>query len=979
MVGIRRGWRRLSAALLALVLLAGALVLAGAPTARAATVITVTTTADVVAAADGVVSLREAVAQANAEAGDESIVLAASATYALSDCRFDGISFMSAGAVTIHGNGATLTQPCVTSGGYHKQVIYASQTALTIDNLTILHGGQVIQVYGTPPTASLLLDHVTIRDAAGQCIAVSIPATLRFTTIDGCVGLAIDQQSDLSLRHLVRIEDSDITNAERSQNQDLGALRVPYVHLERSSVHDNPLGGVVASRSATVLESHIDRNGGLIPGLLTATEGVIRDSTIEDNTATTPEAGGSVGLWYGGTLDMQRTSVSRNHGSFAGVTAANDAGAADIRDSHIDGNVAVAVSNHAPLGAGVINIDKAGGGSLSLTRSTVTGNSGPAMAGVWSPTPTTIVDSDISGNTVTGPDPTRVTGAVAVDSSLTMTGSTVSANTISPSGAAVPSAAVLARTATLENDTISGNTADVGGLYAREAGTLRHVTMADNVGPVARHVAASGPVSFAAMALSSPPTASDPPCRAVADPAAPDAIGSFTSLGSNLTSTPGCAMAQPTDLSDVDALLGPLAANGGGTPTRLPRRGSPLLDRIPIGSVPLCTGADQRGVARPQGTGCDIGAVEARGASFHALAPSRILDTRMPGGGGKLSASARTLAVTGGAVPATASAVVLNVTATGSTANSFLTVFPQGIAQNKTSVLNFGPGQTIPNLVTVGVSPTQTIALQTAQGETDVVVDLLGYFDDGTGQGDGWIGIDPVRVLDSRTLTGGWNARLPAGEARKVTVRGVATVPADATAVVANVTATDSDSNSFLSVWPTGLARPGSSNLNFAARETIANGVIVPVGADGKLAIATAVGTTHVVIDVVGYFTAGAGSRYFPGTPTRILDSRTHTGSPGPWAQGQTRSVSVASASVAPNATGVAMNLTVTNGTAGSFLTAFPHGVPKPNASAINFGAGQTIANHSLLRVGRGQLDIFNQLGTVDVVADVVGYFQMPT
>jgi CSLREA domain-containing protein len=988
MVGYRRGRGRAGAAVLALVaLMAGVLVLAGASPAGAATVITVTTTADVVDPDDGVVSLREAVATANTNAGDETIDLAAGATYTVTNCTaYNGFEFRNAGAVTIHGNGSTVVQPCLASGSTHQPGIYAYQTALAIDHLTILQAGRALEVFGTVPSVSLLLDHVTVRDSSAGCIRVEkdLPAVVRFTTVDGCVGYGISVGLAKDSAMELRVEDSEVTGVKSaSQLDDLGSISTIRVHLERTSVHDNPLGGVTAIRSATVLDSHIDHNQGSLPGLLASHDVVIRDSTIDDNDnlfGPAPFGRGAVGLWFGGTLDMQRTSVSRNRGGFAGVFASNAAGAAEISDSSIDGNVGASAEPSNQTGAGYANRDPASVAPLHLTRSTVNGNSGRALAGVWGRTPTSIVDSDISGNTVTDHDPTIVSAAVMVDASLTMTGSTVSGNTVAPSGTAVPTAAVHARTATLENDTISGNRADVGGLYARESGSLRHVTLADNFGPIARHVAASGPVSFGATALSSALTDVNPPCSAVADPAAPGATGSFTSIGYNVSTTPGCALAQATDQFGIEALLGPLAANGGATPTHLPLWGSPLTDRIPIGSGPLCTGADQRHVPRPQGMGCDIGAVEARGASFHALTPSRILDTRLPGGGGKLSSTTeRTLQVTGGAVPPTASAVVLNVTATGSTANSFLSVFPQGTVQNTTSVLNFGPGQTIPNLVTARVSLAQTVTMQTAQGETDVVVDLLGYFDDGTGPGDGWVGVDPVRVLDSRTPTGGWNARLAAGASREVTVRGVSTVPVAATAVVANVTVTDSDSNSFLSVWPSGVARPGSSNLNFAARETIANGVIVPVGADGKLSVATAVGTTHVVIDVVGYFTAGAGSRYFPGKPTRVLDSRAHVGSPGPWGPGQTRSVSLTSSSIAPNATGVAMNLTATNGTAGSFLTAFPHGVPKPTASALNFGPGQTIANHSLLRIAAGQLDIANHLGTVDVVGDVVGYFQVPT
>jgi hypothetical protein len=97
----------------------------------------------------------------------------------------------------------------------------------------------------------------------------------------------------------------------------------------------------------------------------------------------------------------------------------------------------------------------------------------------------------------------------------------------------------------------------------------------------------------------------------------------------------------------------------------------------------------------------------------------------------------------------------------------------------------------------------------------------------------------PTRVLDSRGPNGGWNAHLTAGSPRDLQVTGLGgatSVPATASAVVLNVTATNATAGSFLSVWPTGSPQPVSSNLNFAAGETIANLVTVKVGA-GEAAV----------------------------------------------------------------------------------------------------------------------------------------------
>jgi CSLREA domain-containing protein len=90
--------------------------------------------------------------------------------------------------------------------------------------------------------------------------------------------------------------------------------------------------------------------------------------------------------------------------------------------------------------------------------------------------------------------------------------------------------------------------------------------------------------------------------------------GGFASGGHNLVSDDSCGFTATGDQQEVDALLGPLADNGGPTWTHLPGVSSPAVDAVPGGTAALCTGArtDQRNVVRPQGAGCDIGAVERR-------------------------------------------------------------------------------------------------------------------------------------------------------------------------------------------------------------------------------------------------------------------------------------------------------------------------------------------------------------------------------
>lgn len=83
------------------------------------------------------------------------------------------------------------------------------------------------------------------------------------------------------------------------------------------------------------------------------------------------------------------------------------------------------------------------------------------------------------------------------------------------------------------------------------------------------------------------------------------------SVGHNLDTDASCFLAAGGDMPNQDPLIAPLADNGGPTETQALRRGSPAIDG---GATEGCQRVDQRGVSRPQGAGCDIGAFELRKA-----------------------------------------------------------------------------------------------------------------------------------------------------------------------------------------------------------------------------------------------------------------------------------------------------------------------------------------------------------------------------
>lgn len=247
--------------------------------------------------------------------------------------------------------------------------------------------------------------------------------------------------------------------------------------------------------------------------------------------------------------------------------------------------------------------------------------------------------------------------------------------------------------------------------------------------------------------------------------------------------------------------------------------------------------------------------------------------------------------------------------------------------------------------------------------------------------------LTPARVLDTRDGTGTTGtAPLGAGASIDVVVTNKLGVPAaGVTAVALNVVATNaSGPASFLTVWPTGGPRPLASNLNFQQGVSVPNLVIARVGVDGKVSLYNNLGTVHVAADVQGYFLGDTtGSTYVPLSPGRVLDTRSGTGgTSSPVGPGGTIEVKVTDTLGVPatGVTAVAINVTATNVSGSeSFLTVWPAGSSRPVASNLNFIQGQTVPNLVIARVGAdGKLAIYNNVGTVDVVGDIQGYFAAP-
>jgi len=346
------------------------------------------------------------------------------------------------------------------------------------------------------------------------------------------------------------------------------------------------------------------------------------------------------------------------------------------------------------------------------------------------------------------------------------------------------------------------------------------------------------------------------------------------------------------------------------------------------------------------------------------------------------SGQTRSLKVTGvGGVPSTnVSAVVLNVTVTETTSTGYLTVSPTGTARPVVSNLNWSTGATIPNAVTVKVGSGGKVDLyQSGPGTAQVIVDVAGYYIDGkVTEPGGFTSIAPARILDTRDAGG----KLASTETRPLKVTGNGGVPdTNVSAVVLNVTVTETTASSYLTVFPTGTTRPTASNLNWTPGLTIPNLVVVKVGEAGNVSLyQSGPGTAQVIVDVAGYYVGGTANQ--PGmfvalSPARVLDTR----SASPIPAGSALPLLVLGTGGIPltGVSAVVINTTVTDTTAVGYLAVFPATNPLPTASNLNWSAsGSTIPNLVTVQVGNdGRIRFYNGSGgTTQVVVDTAGYYR---
>ncbi len=694
------------------------------------------------------------------------------------------------------------------------------------------------------------------------------------------------------------------------------------------------------------------------------------------------------------------TPVNTTIGGFGGGVFT--VGILTIQSSQITNNVADV------YGGGVYAVEQ-----FSAVGSVFSGNSaGESGGGVFNPSRSTFVRSTLAGNTAGFSG-----GGLLSACDINLAESTVTGNTAGSFGGGVTGSGGEIRNTTITGNTTSGSGG--GGIdlvlvgFPNPAVCPSRGIMAVNFSTIARNTSTGGGSNLEGDAGINWTFVG----TVVADPLGTGAncavIGSVTATYSYSwgTGAPGCLFSGPTNVTSTLAGdnpgLGALASNGGPTQTMLP--GVPLRGKIP--AVACTVDRDQRSKVRPFDNVCDIGAVEyvevqtpsvgvnpdGTCREFNAINPVRVLDTRsdtsraVDGSGAAATpgrvgqGQIRGVNVTnvpgsgdGGVPSAGVEAVVLNVTATDANAPSFITVWPNGDTRPNASSLNTEVGTDVPNATIARVGSNGLVNLFNNAGNVHLIVDVVGWFAE-CGR---FTSIVPTRALDTRSGTGAPAGLVGAGGSISVRVLnipgtgGTPGVPAlNVKAVVLNVTATESTSPSFITVWPSGETRPVASSLNTEPGQDVPNLVIAKVGGDGQINLFNNAGNTHLVADILGYFSFD--SSFQPLTPGRVLDTRSNLGATGPVGQQQTRDLTVTGGVVPTNAAAVVINVTATESTAPSFVTVWPTGAGRPVASSLNTEPGVDVPNLVIAKIGtNGRISLFNNAGNVQLVGDIVGYFE---
>ncbi|GAA4418265.1 hypothetical protein ACFQV2_39575 [Actinokineospora soli] len=351
-----------------------------------------------------------------------------------------------------------------------------------------------------------------------------------------------------------------------------------------------------------------------------------------------------------------------------------------------------------------------------------------------------------------------------------------------------------------------------------------------------------------------------------------------------------------------------------------------------------------------------------RAGRYAAVTPVRLHDTRAssaigPGGTVRIAL--------GDKVPSDATAVVLTITVPSATATTQLTAYAAG-AGRAGGTVQVRSGETRAAQLTVGIGGTAAVEVHNSAGQTHVIADLVGYYR--AGGGAGFRGVTPVRASSQRGI--------PAKTTRTVDLSGH--VPEGAVAAVLSITA-DAGSATHLTVWQSGVTRPGIGGLPLAAGEARTHLIAVALGTGRSISLYHYSGTVNAAVDLLGYYTPTGGAAYQARTPVREYDSRADypSGLPGLPIPPNSRVSFSVSDSVPADATGVVLGVIGFSASETTALTLWADArSPRPEVTSVSVPSGKTVAGGVALGMRATDLvTVYNSAGRIHVAADLLGYF----
>ncbi|MDP3984892.1 MAG: RHS repeat-associated core domain-containing protein [Acidimicrobiia bacterium] len=321
---------------------------------------------------------------------------------------------------------------------------------------------------------------------------------------------------------------------------------------------------------------------------------------------------------------------------------------------------------------------------------------------------------------------------------------------------------------------------------------------------------------------------------------------------------------------------------------------------------------------------------------------------------------------------------------------------PTGVAPTNLTFLNYSAGGTESNsgILPLGTGGKISVKPRTS---THLLVDIQGYYTSGPTAAGGFVPITPTRLVDTRNGTGLPVGKVQSGATPTISASALAEVPDGASALAVNFGVTGQTASGYLTPYPADAALP-TGGFAFPHVSADSFSAVVPLATTGtnvgKFKAKLLGGSTHLIVDVTGYFTAadsdGEGGSYIASMGGRIVDTRTATpalppdpdGPASPLGAFESMEIQVTGAGGVPVSGAAALTATVAvvPGAAGGHLKAWRADDVEPEASVLNYVADRISSTTAIIALSETGTIAIHNAGSVavHVVVDVQGWYVKP-